>query len=721
MPFTISTIVFLLDNNNSNHYVRAFSIQKGTKTTALLRINTSSSFTHQLSAKKRRKDNDQDINQMFDWYDKVDSSSATPDDIFWEEMERQKLLNQVGGGATGDSYEINNGNGNGSSSSSSSSTNGNSMPYGDVSTVLNGGNANANGGANSGSMRNTPPKSADAILASFAMNMVNDNWLDAGKAGHEDNANYEWDEEEQRAQVDAAWDAMYGNDEDNCNDNTAVSATTEDAASEFAFSFDTDDDVPSAEEAEEERQFLKRLDSITIKSTSFDNVRKNPANLAALNRDPDYEEGMDRLWIGAIDQPSVHNLKGMFKPFGVEIAENFGDWEYGSKKDQQYSIEDLASFKAREVYKATGLPCISSQSTWEVEPSVMAGTGMSPRALSGYRFNDIDDRIDMVVEALKPISDPSRKTRFRSCVCFYDGQMELYAYGEVEVDLLFCTSLKCYISLSSAITEISNVLKTTFDFEYQKWLKSKAHEAFVGYRGARIKLRDRVLKDGRVLPNDIIDVSKFMDSMVDVDLMGECGIELAQHFLETKATKILTVATTGLIIAMPMASELQVPVVYARKERSLVMADTFQAAYSSNTVGSNRMLYVAKSHIDPDDRVLIVDDFLSAGSSQEALLRIVSDAGATPVGVAVLIEKVYESGRKSLSGFNVPVHSMVSVASVRDGVITLVEEEGFQEEEIPIVEKNMKEKKSEKTTATAAVKDKKGVMEMDDDVESEEH
>ena len=133
---------------------------------------------------------------------------------------------------------------------------------------------------------------------------------------------------------------------------------------------------------------------------------------------------------------------------------------------------------------------------------------------------------------------------------------------------------------------------------------------------------------------------------------------------------------------MPIAKELQTPVVYARKERSIVMADTFQTTYSSNTVGSNKTLYVAKSHIQPEDRILIVDDFLAGGSTQEAMLRIISDAGATPVGIAVLIEKVYDSGRKSLSGFDVPVHSLVRVASVQDQIITLVEEEGYKEDEI---------------------------------------
>ena len=144
-----------------------------------------------------------------------------------------------------------------------------------------------------------------------------------------------------------------------------------------------------------------------------------------------------------------------------------------------------------------------------------------------------------------------------------------------------------------------------------------------------------------------------------------------------RPTKILTVATTGLVIALPMAKYLQVPVVYARKERNVVMADTFQAGYSSKTVGKNRELLVSTKHIDEGERILIVDDFLSSGSSQEALLRIVAEAGAEAVGVGVLLEKVYDSGRQSLSGFGIKVESLCRVASVKGGVIQLVEEDGY--------------------------------------------
>jgi xanthine phosphoribosyltransferase len=131
------------------------------------------------------------------------------------------------------------------------------------------------------------------------------------------------------------------------------------------------------------------------------------------------------------------------------------------------------------------------------------------------------------------------------------------------------------------------------------------------------------------------------------------------------------------VCVIVVKKHLQVPVVYARKERSVVMADTYKAAYSSKTVGKNRQLLVSKSHLSSDDRILVVDDFLSSGASQEALLRIISDSGAEVVGVGVLLEKVYDSGRRALSGFNVPIESLCRVASVKDGIIQLLEEEGY--------------------------------------------
>jgi xanthine phosphoribosyltransferase len=241
-----------------------------------------------------------------------------------------------------------------------------------------------------------------------------------------------------------------------------------------------------------------------------------------------------------------------------------------------------------------------------------------------------------------------------------------------------CYSLDQFIPMSAAINAMHQTCQLTFGLEYQKWLHNRL-DAVASASTAQVKLRDRVLKEGRVLPNDIVDVSAFMDSMVDVNLMDSCAKDLSELVIQSnsKPTKILTVATTGLVVALPMAKYLQIPCVYARKERNIVMANTYSASYSSKTVGKNRELLVAKSHLHDEDRILIVDDFLSSGASQEALLRIVADAGAVAVGVAVLLEKVYDSGRQSLSGFDIPVFSLCRIASVKSGVIQLMEEDGY--------------------------------------------
>jgi len=487
------------------------------------------------------------------------------------------------------------------------------------------------------------------------------------------------------------------------------------------FLLDTDDDILDIEEdrqrqlsqssksskssessessqSSEEANQMERLSWIQIRSDSLENARYNPTAKAFFQRTPNQIEGYDVMWVSAIDNACMDNLIGSFCNYGVEFAHNFGDWLDASPEDGYHTIEDIASYKARQVYEVTGLPCIASRTSFEVEPVMpipgrdsrgvaTRGGGaaggasrqyLSPRVTSGYKFNDIGDHVDYVVEALKPYSEPTRVTRFRSCFCYYDGDMEIFEYGELDCDLLYANSLRTYIPMSHGLYELSETLQLTFGLEYQKWLKKKVKEALGGDQNrASMRLRDRVLKEGRVLPNDIVDVSSFMDSKVDVNLMDECGRELCSRFEKYKPSKILTVATTGLVVAIPMAKYLQVPVVYARKERSVVMSNAYQAGYSSKTVGKNRELLVSKQHIEDDDRILIVDDFLSAGSSQEALLRIISDSGATPIGVGVLIEKVYDAGRQALSGYDVPVESLVRVASVKNGVLTLFEEEGF--------------------------------------------
>ncbi|KAL3791078.1 hypothetical protein HJC23_012063 [Cyclotella cryptica] len=721
-----------------------------------------------LSAKKRKNQEGENEDQ---WYESVDSN-ASPESVFWDEMERRRLLStsyedgMAAGergvspidmvGKVGVDEAV-------SKSSRSSAVSGVASTIASQSNLSDDFFMGGGSSLNSSAMSTKNPgvtvaeeRSAEATLAAYAAFAVSDNFLYNDEEEEEaalramglrnDPKLWEGDDptiEEENAELERQLDEwekeIFGDGVDGSVvggsspffdpalsdepwDRYGQSRTSDDDESMSAFqknlqrkmaminkshrelTLDYDDDHPeeaAAESAKEEEEYVKSLSSIGITSPRLENAAVNPKAEAFFKRAPDERQGYDTMWVSAIDQPCIQNLHGIFMNYGVQFADNFADWELGTEEDGFRSIEDIASFKARKVHQVTGLPCIASRTSFEVEPirpedmdkvneeyaAAVAASGKknvkppskSPRVITGYRFNDVGEHVDHIIQALMPFSEPTRVTRFRSCVCYYDGAMEIFEYGELDCDIYFSGSMRTFIPMSQALNSMLKTLQIALDLQYQKWLTSAVNDATKGgsISNVGIKLRDRVLKEAKVLPNDIIDVSSFMDAYVDVDLMDECGKDLADRFVGSKPNKILTIATTGLVIAIPMAKYLQVPLVYARKQRSVVMADTFEAGYNSKTIGKDRQLLVSKDHIDPEDRVLIVDDFLSSGASQEALLRIIAEAGATPVGVGVLLEKEYDAGRKSLSGFGVKVESIVKIASVRDGVIQLLEEDGY--------------------------------------------
>jgi len=532
------------------------------------------------------------------------------------------------------------------------------------------------------------PKSVEATLSEYDKHQVYDNWLDDDLIMHM-MPDVEEDEEDAIPldQQLEQWEASDGGDKAKYMASEPWDAWGSTDLNDSPSNDDTDVLSWETEDPEDkalEEEFQRRINEISIRSSRLEKARDNPKAKAFFERQPDPMEGFDRMWVSAIDNVCFKNLMGTFRNYGIQFADNFGDFMDGRPEDGFYTIEEVASAKARRVFEVTGLPCIASRTSFEIEPIPDFGTVpgaplMNPRVSAGYRFNDIGDHVDYLTEALKTVSEPTRVTRFKTCLCYYDGAMEVFDYGVCDVDIYFCNSLRTFVPMSMAINEMLKTLELTFGLEYQKLMRGGENSDRGKLGAASIKLRDRVLKEGRVLPNDIVDVSAFMDSRVDVNLMKECAEELAEKFIQEKPNKVLTVATTGLVIAMPIAQYLQVPVVYARKERNVVMSNTFKATYSSKTVGKNRELLVAKEHLEEDDRVLVIDDFLSSGSSQEALLRIISESGATPVGIGVLLEKIYDSGRQFLSGFDIPIHSMCGIASVQDGVIRLREEEGFED------------------------------------------
>lgn len=291
-----------------------------------------------------------------------------------------------------------------------------------------------------------------------------------------------------------------------------------------------------------EADFQTRIAELSIRSNRLYKAQNNPKARAYFSAlEPNALEGYDTMWVSAIDNACFNNLQGVFRNYGIQFADNFGDWQDGRVEDGiEYSLEDIASYKARQVYQATGLPCIASRTSFEIEPvptrtntraTGRPGVNENPRVLSGYRFNDIGVHVDYMCEALRFFSEPTRVTRFRSCLCYFDGEVEIFDYGTADVDLHFANSMRTFIPMAQAIQEMMQKLQLTFGLEYEKWLKKRMDETMGAFGGASLKLRDRVLKEGKVLPNDIIDVSAFMDSKVDVNLMDDCAKELVRLFV----------------------------------------------------------------------------------------------------------------------------------------------------------------------------------------------
>ena len=157
--------------------------------------------------------------------------------------------------------------------------------------------------------------------------------------------------------------------------------------------------------------------------------------------------------------------------------------------------------------------------------SSSSSNNVNPRVLSGYRFNNVgghNHNIDQLINTLLPHSDPSRITRFKTCLCFYDGtketDMEIYDYGECDIDMHFSNSLRTHMPISLAISSLSNALQVDYNLKHESWLHNNVNNvnnvlssSIVG--PATLRFRDRALKDATVLSNtNVIDVSQFMDS-----------------------------------------------------------------------------------------------------------------------------------------------------------------------------------------------------------------
>jgi xanthine phosphoribosyltransferase len=184
-------------------------------------------------------------------------------------------------------------------------------------------------------------------------------------------------------------------------------------------------------------------------------------------------------------------------------------------------------------------------------------------------------------------------------------------------------------------------------------------------------LRRRILEEGENLGRGILKIDSFLNHQVDAELMDAVGQEIAGRFSATSPTLILTAEVSGIIPAVMTGKALQnLPVLYARKHKPITMKEpVYVDGAPSHTKGGEVLLMVSPEFLHAHDRVLIVDDFLATGRTIDALARIVSNAGATLVGIATVVEKSFEGGRELLQQWGVPIESMAIITDMSEGQI----------------------------------------------------
>ena len=189
------------------------------------------------------------------------------------------------------------------------------------------------------------------------------------------------------------------------------------------------------------------------------------------------------------------------------------------------------------------------------------------------------------------------------------------------------------------------------------------------------ELKDRIVKEGKVLPGNIIKVDGFLNHRIDTTLMEHIAEEFGKHFNLDYVTLILTADASGIALATVMAHHYHKPLVFAKKAKSdnieggLYRSDIFSYTYKKKVT-----LIVAKEWISPDDKVLIIDDFMANGEAMRGLIDIVNGAGAKLVGVGCAVEKGFQGGGDRLRAAGINLKSLAVVESAEPGHIVFRED-----------------------------------------------
>lgn len=185
------------------------------------------------------------------------------------------------------------------------------------------------------------------------------------------------------------------------------------------------------------------------------------------------------------------------------------------------------------------------------------------------------------------------------------------------------------------------------------------------------KLKERILKEGKVLPGNIIKVDGFLNHRVDPRLMQDIADEFAHHFDLRQVTLVMTAEASGIALATVCAQRWGLPMVFAKKAKSdNIEGGLYQSDIFSYTYKKKVTLLVSNEWIKPSDKVLVIDDFMANGEAIRGLVDIVKEAGATLVGVGIAVEKGFQGGGDRLRAAGIDVQSLAIIEQAdENGII----------------------------------------------------
>ena len=198
-------------------------------------------------------------------------------------------------------------------------------------------------------------------------------------------------------------------------------------------------------------------------------------------------------------------------------------------------------------------------------------------------------------------------------------------------------------------------------------------------------LEERIIKDGIVKKGNILKVDSFLNHQMDIALFDQIGKEFKRRFAKEKINKIVTIEASGIGIACIVARHFNVPVVFAKKSKSInIEGEMYVAEVESFTHKCKNQVIVSKKFLNPEDHVLIIDDFLANGCALQGLISIVNEAGASVEGIGIVIEKGFQSGGQIIRnlGYHLESLAIVDAMDASTGKVTFREQPEWDSEQL---------------------------------------